>query len=248
MTAVLVAAAPFVACAVIRRITFGHFAPLALEAKPSDLHHGVVYAGAALLASALPVLALAKPHVITVAFLVHVVAVVVAGGDSMPYARLMVPVLPTLVILHMELAKRSPRWAVWTRSAGALALSAYMLVVAAPRGRHVMQGRADLIERARPLLSRAERIAAVDVGWVSVASDDAHIVDLAGLTDPEIAALRGGHTSKHVSGAMLLDRHVDTLVLYDGHAVSERLVDDPVTRAHYKLVAELPRYGVFERY
>ena len=248
MAAVLVAMAPFVACAVIRRIAFGHFAPLAVQAKPSDLEHGLAYAGAALLASALPVLALTRPRVISIAFLVHVVAIALAGGDSMPYARLMVPVLPTLVILHMDLAKDSPAWTMWARTAGALALSAYVMVVAAPRGRHVMADRAELIDRARPLLAGAKRIATVDVGWVSVASDDAHIVDLAGLTDPEIAALPGGHTSKHVSGAMLLDRDVDTLVLYDTHAVSGRLVHDPVTQAHYTLSSELPHYGVFKRY
>ena len=248
MSAVLVAAGPFVACALIRRAAFGHFGPLALQAKPSDLEHGVVYAGAAVLASALPVLALGKPGVISGAFFVHVAAVAFAGGDSMPYARLMVPVLPTLVWLHMDRAKESPGWAVWARSAGALTLSLYVVVVAAPRGRHVMPDRAELIERARPLLRGAKRIATVDVGWVSVASDDAHVVDLAGLTDPEIAALPGGHTSKHVSGAMLVDRDVDALVLYDAHAVSDRLVHDPVTRAHYVLTAELPHYAVFKRY
>jgi hypothetical protein len=129
----------------------------------------------------------------------------------------------------------------------AFALGVYVVVVAGPRGRHVMADRADLVARARPLLSQAKRVAAVDIGWVS-ASTDAHIVDLAGLTDPEIAALPGGHTSKRISGAMLLDRDVDMLVLYNAHVVTERLSRDPVVRSHYELAAELPGYVVLARH
>jgi hypothetical protein len=254
LVAALGAALPFAVCALVRLAVFGHMAPLAVQAKPSDLAHGVVYVAAALLASGLFVLAVApralprataESRVIAVAFGVHVVAVALAGGDSMPYARLLVPVLPTLLLVHLDLATLARPWATWLRTGVALGLSSYVLVVAAPRGRHVMQQRAELIASARPLLGGAKRIATVDVGWVSVASDDAHIVDLAGLTDPEIAALPGGHTSKRVSGSMLVDRHVDTLVLYDAHLVTERLLDDPVTRAHFKMVAELPHYAVF---
>jgi hypothetical protein len=51
------------------------------------------------------------------------------------------------------------------------------------------------------------------VGWVSAATE-ADIVDLAGLTDPEIASLPGGHTSKRVDARFLLDRAPDALLLY----------------------------------
>jgi hypothetical protein len=44
------------------------------------------------------------------------------------------------------------------------------------------------------------------------AATDADIVDLAGATDVAIAALPGGHTSKPVSAAMLLERNPDCLV------------------------------------
>jgi hypothetical protein len=66
---------------------------------------------------------------------------------------------------------------------------------------------------ARPHLDGVTRVAALDVGWVSAATE-ADIVDLAGLTDPEIASLPGGHTSKHVDARFLLDRAPDALLLY----------------------------------
>ncbi len=262
MTSVLVSAAPFAACALVRLAAFGHLAPLAILAKPSDLSHGAVYAVAALLASAVPILLIAPLSIraapgwtkaVAIAFVVHVMAIAAAGGDSMPYARLFVPVLPSVVLVHLELssaASRSPLF--WLRFATAIALAAFVAVTAAPRGRHVMRDRADLIARARPLLEGASSVAAVDIGWVS-AIHEGTIVDLAGLTDPEMAALSGGHTSKHVSGAMLLDRDVDSIVLYSGHLVAERLVTDPVVHSHYHRVAILPlgdgasSYAVYER-
>jgi hypothetical protein len=57
------------------------------------------------------------------------------------------------------------------------------------------------------------RVASLDVGWVSAATE-ADIVDLAGLTDPEIAALPGGHTSKRVDARFLLAREPDALLIY----------------------------------
>src|SRR5262249_42671082 len=71
--------------------------------------------------------------------------------------------------------------------------------------------RVALIEAARAPLSGAERVAALDIGWVGAATD-ADVIDLAGVTDPEIAALSGGHTSKAISGAFLTGRAPDRLV------------------------------------
>jgi hypothetical protein len=109
-----------------------------------------------------------------------------------------------------------------------------------------MHDRAELVARAEPVLAGARRIAAVDVGWVSAATE-ADIVDLAGLTDPEIAALPGGHTSKRVSGSMLLDRGADLVLLYASplpdsyaHVVGMRLVRDPVFLSHYAQTTTLP--------
>ena len=55
-------------------------------------------------------------------------------------------------------------------------------------------------------------VAAVDIGWIGAATP-ATLVDLAGVTDPSIAPLPGGHTTKRVPSSLLIQRQVDTLVL-----------------------------------
>ena len=70
-----------------------------------------------------------------------------------------------------------------------------------------------MIEDARPLLASASRLAAVDIGWVSAVSEGT-IIDLAGVTDPDVAVLGGGHTSKRISPAFLIARGVDAAVFY----------------------------------
>ena len=75
--------------------------------------------------------------------------------------------------------------------------------------------RAQLIARASPLLAGAQRVASVDIGWVAVAADR-QVVDLAGLTDPEVAYLSGGHTSKRLPLDFLTRRQVDALVQLEG--------------------------------
>src|SRR6202034_2110507 len=114
----------------------------------------------------------------------------------MPYARLAAPIIPSLLYAFVLASPRMSLFAAAPRIALAAAIGGYVLVRA-----------------ARPELAGAHRIAALDVGWPTAASDAA-IVDLAGLTDPEIAALPGGHTSKRVDAALLLARDPDVLLLY----------------------------------
>ena len=263
-TAALLAIVPFAVCTLARAIAFGRAGPLAVMAKPSDLAHGFVYAEAALLAAGLPLTLLAplalrraspQAKVLAAAFFVHVLAVIAAGGDWMPYARLLVPVLPSLLVVLVEVARVSPLWSFWTRTALAGALALDVFVMAGPAGRHVMKDRLELIGRARTLLAPSKKIAATDVGWVSAATE-ADIVDLAGLTDPDFAALPGGHTSKRADVSMLLDRGVDTIILYVkpltsydaadwprasyAHRVGARLASDPLLESHYFGRATLP--------
>jgi hypothetical protein len=99
-------------------------------------------------------------------------------------------------------------------------------------------------------------VAALDVGWVGAATE-ADIVDLAGVTDPSIAALPGGHTSKRIDARLLLERDTDALLLYMpqglpeggttawregtyGRVVEARLAADDVTARHFTDVAFLP--------
>ena len=255
----MVAIGPFLACAVVRMVVFGRPAPLAVLAKPSDLAHGAIYVGAAALVVLTPLLviapvALVRGHgyghgreaamrvarVLVGAFVAHALAVMAAGGDWMPYARLMVPAAPSLVIAFVAIASCSRAALNGARLAAALVLGVLLALRAAPAGRGVQADRADLIARARPVLADAHVVAALDIGWVG-ASTDASIVDLAGLTDPTIALLPGGHTSKRVDTAMLLDRGVDTVVVYsDLRVVEARIVRSELFASRFEPAATLP--------
>jgi hypothetical protein len=249
--AAAIALAPFAACAIVRVLVWGRPAPLALMAKPGELSQGLVYAGAACVVCITPVLALAplalrrapEALVIVLAAAVHVGAIAAVGGDWMPFARLMVPVVPSLAWAAVLASERASRWATASRSALAIALAALLLVIGRRTiadARRVADDRAALVEAARPLLTDARRVAALDVGWVGAATE-ADLVDLAGLTDPEIAALPGGHTSKRVDAIFLLARDPDVLVFYRPPRVVEaRLEDDEVISRHFQTSAWLP--------
>jgi hypothetical protein len=253
----LVALAPFTACALVRTALWGHPAPLAVMAKPSDLAHGMAYAGAACVVTLVPILVLAPlalrraplALVLVLAAGAHGMALVAVGGDWMPYARLMVPVVPSLAWAAVLASEQAHRAATAARSLAALALGALLVLRGGAEGRRVGADRTALVARAAPLLIGAHRIASLDVGWVSAATE-ADIVDLAGVTDPTIAALPGGHTSKHVDARLLLERHTDALLLYlprglpaggapawpDAtyeRAVEARLAADEVTARHF---------------
>jgi hypothetical protein len=260
----MIALTPFVACAAIRAIAWGRPAPLAILAKPSDVEHGLAYVGAACVVTLVPLLVLApfalrrEPRAIAIAIaaVAHGCAIVAVGGDWMPYSRLMVPVVPSLVYAA-ALASAHAHWsATALRSTLAAALGVTLVVRGGTDGRRVGADRAALIAAARPLLEDTRRVAALDVGWVGAATE-ADIVDLAGLTDPEIASLPGGHTSKRVDAMFLLAREPDALLLYApaglpaGHladwqdalyprAVEARLATDEVIARHFAPAAWIP--------
>lgn len=247
-----------VAIASIRAYVFGHAYPLAVLAKPSDLEHGSVYVLAGLVACAIPfgcvspiALKDGAPmgRAIAVAFFVHVLTIALVGGDWMPYARLLTPVVPSLVLLYVMSASESKPAPLVARTALALALGAFAWAFAAPKGTGVMRDRLRLVEDARPVLASCDLVATVDIGWVTASG--ARVMDLAGLTDPTIAVLGGGHTSKRVDPSMLLDRKVDCAVFYVdpgfrqaslahpetidyAHVVSARLAQSELFEAHFQ--------------
>ncbi|MGD0528714.1 MAG: hypothetical protein ABSE49_26495 [Polyangiaceae bacterium] len=260
----LLAVAPFLACTLARTLAWGHPAPLALLAKPSDLAHGVAYAGAACVVTLVPMLVLAPlalrraPAALAVvaAGIAHVVALVAVGGDWMPYARLMVPVLPSLAWAAAVASEHAHPVATGVRSLLALALGGVLVARGGTDGRRVGGDRAALIATARPLLACFRHVASADVGWVGAATD-ADLVDLGGVTDPTIAVLPGGHTSKRIDARLLLERDTDALLLWApaglpeggteawrratyGHAVDARLAADDVTARHFTATAFLP--------
>ena len=238
------AAAPFVVCALARLVAFGRVAPLAVLAKPSDLTHGAIYVGAASIIALTPVLACAPLAVarssratraIALAGVAHLFAIAMAGGDWMPYARLVAPIAPSLALAFVSSSSHSRAISSWARVAASIALGVYALLFAAPGGRRVEHDRDSLIASARPYLQDARVVATADIGWPTAATE-ASIVDLAGLTDPNIAVLPGGHTSKRIEPSTILDRNPDVILLYATAGVSSSSLDDWKTAEYGKLV------------
>jgi hypothetical protein len=217
-----VAFAPFALCVLARLLIFGRPAPLALMAKPSDLAHGLSYAGAAAVVTLTPLLVIAPwalfrergpALAIVVAGAIHLAVVAFVGGDWMPYARLAAPIAPSLAYAFVLLAPHARPGLHAARAAIVTALGIYFWASGGTAGRHVGADREALVHAARPYLDGARAVATLDIGWPSAATE-ATIVDLAGLTDPVIAALPGGHTSKRVDPGFLLSRDPDRLLLY----------------------------------
>ena len=259
LTACLVAA-PWFVVVVVRSLVWGRPAPLAVLAKPSDLAHGAAYVALAILFTGAPLAALAPvswlqlrgwPRTLVTGAFVHLAVVMLAGGDWMALYRLVCPVLPPLVLAtaHLLSSPRAARWAALRLSIGCAA-QIYVCVMRGPAASRVLRDRLALIEAARPALDGALRVATTDVGWVGSATEG-QIIDLAGATDPEIAALPGGHTSKAVSGAYLTGRGADRLVFRlderarDGsiafaYAAEARLFADPLVARVYRTTWNSP--------
>ncbi|WP_394837545.1 hypothetical protein LVJ94_11615 [Pendulispora rubella] len=253
-TNAVVAFVPFLVCALVRLAVFGRAAPLAVLAKPSDLAHGAVYAAAALLVAATPMVAMAPWGILrgarglkvtALAALAHVAAIVAVGGDWMPYARLLAPIAPSLAWVGVLAFPQVHRGASAVRAGLALLVGAANFANAGPAGRGVGDDRRALIELARPRLEALGSVAAVDIGWVSAATE-APVIDLAGVTDPDVAVLPGGHTSKRIDAALLLSKNPEALLFHVrgpmpanwqdaryAYAVEARLAHSELIAAHY---------------
>jgi hypothetical protein len=207
--------------ALIRHGLYGSVTPLAVLAKPSDLSHGLVYAAFGLVQTGVPLLLLGRrafallpaplgAHCI--ALLGHVGAVVVAGGDWMALYRLFVPVLPVAWVCGSVLmAAQSPRVRA-SKLALCLAASTWLLLDKGASARGVFEARSQLVQGAEVMLEGSGVVGTLDVGWVG-AVGAFEVADFAGLTDPHLALLPGGHTSKRLPKDLLWRRRIDTLVL-----------------------------------
>jgi hypothetical protein len=248
----------------VRVVAWGNLAPLALWAKPSDIDHGFAYAGAALVVTLVPLLVLAPLSLlrapaalaIVAAAGAHGLAIVAVGGDWMPYARLLVPIVPSLAYAAILVSAHARPVPTAARCLAALVLGTILIARGGTAGRSVGADRAALVLAARSSLATARRVAALDVGWVGAATDG-EVLDLAGVTDPEIAVLAGGHTSKRIGAMFLLGRDPDVLLLYaplglpDGRqnawrqatyprVVEARLAQDDVIARHFAPAGWLP--------
>jgi len=249
------AVGPAVFVAWLRHSRFGSFAPLAVWAKPSDLAHGVIYAvGAGVGSGAAPLLLAPRAfmrvdrrtRVLIAAVTAHWLALILAGGDWMALYRLAVPVLPTAILAGARLLDVVTIRAVIARTLAAAVAPIWVAVTVAWPGRSVFAHRLSLIEASQPALRGARSIACLDVGWVGAATE-ASIVDLAGITDPVIARLPGGHTTKRIENGLLENRAVDAVVLLlaPGAPVEPRWQDSAFARGVEQRVAALPAVGDF---
>jgi hypothetical protein len=244
------AVGPWLTVVVLRLAIFGRPVPLAVDAKPSDFTHGLVYVTAGALAAGLPALAaaplallkrpeLSRARWLVAAALAHAASVAAAGGDWMPLSRLLVPAFPALLVASIDVAAWAPFGLTLARLLVALASMAFVWTRVGAAAAAVTDVRLPLVARARGALAPDEVIAALDIGWLAVATDN-RIVDLAGRTDPSIALLPGGHTSKRIPATLLDARGVTTLIVLSAEGegchptrapaarvVEERLLRDP---------------------
>jgi len=241
---------PTLLVALLRLHYFGRAVPLSFYAKPSDFAHGLRYALGAFAFTGLPWLLLASPREFArlpraawplfAALFAHGCALVLCGGDWMALFRLAVPVLPAAALAAAHLAEHARPAFTFVRLALALGAALLLAVGLGPSARRVGSERAQLIARARPVLAPDARIATLDVGWVGAASN-ADVIDLAGVTDPQVASFPGGHTSKRIPGPWLFARKPSAIVLLlaRGTPLSTPFEDSVFARAVEQRVATL---------
>lgn len=230
----IVFASPIVFVAFARWTLFDSFVPLSVIAKAPDFAFGLRSSLGGLVLAGTPVLlvgatlgrwrspgpdeskdardanerSLARLGLVTLG--VHALAVLFAGGDWMPCFRLFVPLVPWWLWVAATSARR--HWLTWIGLALSLVGPASYLIQFGADSRAVVERRLGWGERARPVLASSHVVATLDIGWVGAAFPGT-IVDLAGVTDPRIAALPGGHTSKSVSPGLFAQRDVDTWIV-----------------------------------
>ncbi len=210
----------------LRLYLYGRPLPLAFTAKAPDFASGLRYALVTALWGGLPWLLLSRAEFwkfkssvgIGFLFLVHLVALVYAGGDWMPGLRLSAPLFPVLAAVlapHLRLNR-----ALLLPALGATLGPLLMLKSQGADYRAVLERRHTLVAEGAPLLKGEGAVAALDVGWVGLATKR-RIFDLAGVTLFEVAELPGGHTSKQIPGAMFHKHDVQTWVVRTRDRVHE---------------------------
>ena len=204
--------------------------PMAWNAKAGSLRDGLFYA-----TRAVPVLtgvtgiglAIAgaawgqfRERARALAILSHGAAVVLAGGDWMPGFRLWVPLFPQYAVLAAVGTER-----LWRRGGAARVVCGFALLVACgvplldltlriPEWQRAGRSRETVgAVIVRDLREVAQRVALVDIGFFGYASGVATI-DLAGLTDPAVAAFPGGHLKKRIPSQWLESQAPDAFLLH----------------------------------
>jgi hypothetical protein len=249
----------------------GSLLPMAWHAKAGTLQDGWSYAlratfvltGIAGLALATAGAALGqfRERARAWALLAHFGAVVLAGGDWMPGFRLWVPLFPQYAALAAVGGER-----LWRRGGSARVLAAVALLAACavplldlslriPEWQNAGKSRETVgVAIARELRAHSQRVALVDIGFIGYASG-VTTIDLAGLTDPAVAAFPGGHLAKRIPAAWLEAQAPDALLLHsslpptaasDGRL--ERLAGYPVEQRVARFTWVTQQFRVAEIY
>lgn len=235
--------------AAIRYFAFGRAMPLAALAKPSDVEHGLHYLLGVLLFLGPTWLwigpgwkDLNRPErIIALSVVVHFATLIVVGGDWMPLWRLALPAMPAA--LWVAACLQTVRSQLMNAIGFTVAFAASVMVgyrVGLP-GRHVFEVRAALIDDVQPLLAKSRQLAGLDVGWLGAAFPG-DILDLAGITDPRVAMLAGGHTTKKIPNSWFDSRQPDTLVLLTapGQAIRQSWQGTRFARVVENRVKDMP--------
>jgi hypothetical protein len=214
----------------------GHLLPLSWHAKAGSVRDGFEYSAralpiltggfGALLAVAGARLGQGRDRARAASLLVHVICVTLAGGDWMPGFRLFVPMLPQYAQLAAVGAERvwrshaRGRRLMLRRALTAVALGFACgvplldLALRIPEWRAAGEARERVgVEIATRLRHESQRVALVDIGFLGYASG-CDVIDLAGITDPAVAAMPGGHLDKHIPSTWLAARAPDSVLLH----------------------------------
>jgi hypothetical protein len=214
----ILALLPFVMVCVARGIAFGRVAPLSIHAKAPVASlgfgyalAGVLFAGPVALVGVRGLARAASPtRWLVAAVCAHVVSVGTAGGDWMPLSRLFVPALPVVTLAAAGLVAARRARLVWLVLA--LVGQGWVTASVAPSARQVMRDRERVRAELGPIVARHRVVVTVDAGWVGSVTQGT-VLDAAGVTDPVVAALPGGHTTRKLSPTLMATRGVDAAVL-----------------------------------
>lgn len=215
----LLTVVPFMAALGYRWIRFDQLMPLSAVAKEPDIASGAFYVLGGLVWTGVIFLVPAWLALRSAPgwqsrwwfpFLLHAFAVAFAGGDWMPYFRLIVPGLP--LVLYETVRRWPSSW--WMRGLclGYFAVQILVAKTSSLDARRVVERRSEWMTVARSSLASCRKTAAVDIGYLGYALEG-RVLDLAGVTDPRVARLPGGHTSKRVPMAFLDRDGVDCWVV-----------------------------------
>jgi arabinofuranosyltransferase len=247
---------------------FGRLLPLSAYAKPAGLENGAQYvlhctaqpSALALLPGLVAALLWGRrdERVLLAAGVVQALAVLLAGGDWMPGARLFVPLIPALCLVAAAGLSRA-----WLRHR-ALAVAFAVLAVAARAPALIAEtARAQAAGLARQqrlpqlldaLAGVSDPIALLDIGAVGHYSGRA-LIDLGGLTEPAIAFAPGGHVAKRVPPDWLRRKAPGAIVLHSaerprvdkagrlrwfaGYPVERHVLAMPWVQAGYRVQASI---------